>query len=140
MATILVVEDDVALSDLLRSHLEAEGYRVTQLYAGPDVFPAVEQQPPDLIILDWMLPGMDGLAVCRRVRTHYLMPILMLTARTEEIDQLLGLEVGADDYITKPFSIRQVLARVRASLRRVELESHRTLVDDQNSPASSGAS
>jgi DNA-binding response OmpR family regulator len=139
MATILVVEDDVALSDLLRSHLEAEGYSVMQLYAGPDVFPAVEQQPPDLIILDWMLPGMDGLAVCRRVRTHYLMPILMLTARTEEIDQLLGLEVGADDYITEPFSIRQVLARVRASLRRVELESHRALVDDQHSPANSGA-
>ena len=67
---------------------------------------------------------MDGLAVCRLVRAHYLMPILMLTARTEEIDQLLGLEVGADDYITKPFSIRQVLARVRASLRRDELESH----------------
>ena len=140
MATILVVEDDVALSDLLRSHLEAEGYSVTQLYAGPDVFPAVEQQPPDLIILDWMLPGMDGLAVCRLVRTHYLMPILMLTARTEEIDQLLGLEVGADDYITKPFSIRQMLARVRAILRRVELESQRTIVDDQHSPANSGAS
>lgn len=112
MATILVVEDDVALSDLLCARLEAEGHSVTSCASGPDALTAVERQPPDLIILDWMLPGMDGLTVCRRVRAHYLMPILMLTARTEEIDQVLGLEVGADDYITKPFSIRQLLARV----------------------------
>ncbi|HUY78460.1 MAG TPA: response regulator transcription factor [Ktedonobacterales bacterium] len=125
MATILVVEDDVALSELLCARLEAEGHSVRQRSSGPDALTAIEEQPPDLIILDWMLPGMDGLAVCRRVRAHYLMPILMLTARTEEIDQVLGLEVGADDYITKPFSIRQLLARVGASLRRVELESQR---------------
>lgn len=125
MATILVVEDDVALSDLLRSHLETQGHLVKQTFSGPEALTAVEQQPPDLIILDWMLPGMDGLAICRSVRAHYLMPILMLTARTEEIDQVLGLEVGADDFITKPFSIRQLLARVGASLRRVELESQR---------------
>jgi DNA-binding response OmpR family regulator len=126
MATILIVEDDVELSDLLRSHLVAEGHAVTQVYAGVDVLSAVEQHLPDLIILDWMLPGMDGLAACRLVRAHYLMPILMLTARTEEIDQVLGLEVGADDYITKPFSIRQLVARVRASLRRVAMEGQRT--------------
>lgn len=123
MTTILVVEDDVALSNLLRSHLEAEGYQVQQVFDGPTTLPAVEQHRPQLILLDWMLPGMDGLAVCRRVRQHYLTPIIMLTARTEEVDQILGLEVGADDYIAKPFSIRQVVARVRAMLRRVELDN-----------------
>ncbi len=123
MATILVVEDDVALCNLLRTHLEADGYTVFQAYNGPAALVAAEQQHPQLVILDWMLPGMDGLAVCRRLRQKYLMPIIMLTARTEEVDQVLGLEVGADDYISKPFSIRQVLARVRAMLRRVELDS-----------------
>lgn len=123
MATILVVEDDIALCDLLRSHLEADGYMVLQAFDGPAALAVVEQHRPHLILLDWMLPGMDGLAVCRRLRQNYLMPIIMLTARTEEVDQILGLEVGADDYIAKPFSIRQVLARVRAVLRRVELDS-----------------
>ncbi len=123
MATILVVEDDVALCNLLRTHLEADGYAVLQAFDGLTALALVEQQQPQLIILDWMLPGMDGLAVCRRVRQHYLTPIIMLTARTEEVDSLLGLEVGADDYINKPFSIRQVLARVRAMLRRVQLDS-----------------
>lgn len=123
MATILVVEDDVALCNLLRTHLEADGYTVLQAFDGLAALTMVEQQQPQLIILDWMLPGMDGLAVCRRVRQHYLTPIIMLTARTEEVDSLLGLEVGADDYISKPFSIRQVLARVRAMLRRVRLDS-----------------
>ncbi len=123
MTTILVVEDDVALCDLLRTHLEADGYAVLQAFDGLTALTLVEQQRPQLIILDWMLPGMDGLAVCRRVRQHYLTPIIMLTARTEEVDSLLGLEVGADDYISKPFSIRQVLARVRAMLRRVQLDS-----------------
>lgn len=123
MATILVVEDDVALCNLLRTHLEADGYTVFQAYDGPAALVTAEQQHPQLVILDWMLPGMDGLAVCRRLRQKYLMPIIMLTARTEEVDHILGLEVGADDYISKPFSIRQVLARVRAMLRRVELDS-----------------
>jgi DNA-binding response OmpR family regulator len=123
VTSILVVEDDVALSNLLRSHLEGEGYRVLQAFDGPSVLPLVERERPALILLDLMLPGMDGLAVCRRLRQTYLMPIIMLTARNEEVDQILGLEVGADDYIVKPFSIRQVLARVRATLRRVELDS-----------------
>jgi DNA-binding response OmpR family regulator len=123
LATILVVEDDVALSGLLRSHLEADGHTVVQAFDGPTALIVVEQHQPHLIMLDWMLPGMDGLAVCRRLRQQYLTPIIMLTARTEEVDQILGLEVGADDYIAKPFSIRQVLARVRAMLRRVELDS-----------------
>jgi DNA-binding response OmpR family regulator len=123
LATILVVEDDVALCDLLRNHLEADGHVVFQVFDGPAALAAVEKHDPHLIILDWMLPGMDGLAVCRRLRQKYLTPIIMLTARTEEVDHILGLEVGADDYISKPFSIRQVLARVRAILRRVELDS-----------------
>jgi DNA-binding response OmpR family regulator len=123
LATILVVEDDVALCNLLRSHLEADGHVVVQAFDGSAALVAVEHHRPHLILLDWMLPGMDGLAVCRRLRQQYLTPIIMLTARTEEGDQLLGLEVGADDYITKPFSIRQVLGRVHAMLRRVELDS-----------------
>lgn len=123
MTMILVVEDDRALCDLLRSHLEADGYQVIQALDGPAALAAAEQYHPHLILLDWMLPGMDGLAVCRRLRQHSLTPIIMLTARTEEVDQILGLEVGADDYIAKPFSIRQVLARVRATLRRVELDN-----------------
>ena len=113
----------MALSNLLRSHLEAEGYSVLQAFDGPAALTIVEQHRPQLILLDWMLPGMDGLAVCRRLRQTHLTPIIMLTARTEEVDQILGLEVGADDYIAKPFSIRQVMARVRAILRRVELDS-----------------
>jgi DNA-binding response OmpR family regulator len=131
VATILVVEDDVALSNLLRSHLEAEGYTVVQAFDGPSALSTVEQMLPQLIVLDWMLPGMDGLAICRRLRQTHLTPIIMLTARTEEVDQILGLEVGADDYIAKPFSIRQVLARVRAILRRVELDSQQAQAGPQ---------
>ena len=135
MATILVVEDDIALCDLLRSHLEADGYTVIQAFDGPSALTEVERHHPHLILLDWMLPGMDGLAVCRRLRKTCLTPIIMLTARTEEVDQLLGLEVGADDYIAKPFSIRQVLARVRAMLRRVELDSQHTATARPQAPS-----
>src|SRR5215469_8470524 len=123
MATILVVEDEVDICNLIRSRLEAEGHTVAQAFDGLTALKLVEAQRPHLIILDWMLPGLDGLAVCRQLRQNYLMPIIMLTARTEEIDRVLGLEVGADDYISKPFSIRELLARVRAVLRRVELDS-----------------
>jgi len=123
MATILVVEDEVDICNLIRSHLEAGGHTVHQAFDGPAALALVEAHTPDLIILDWMLPGLDGLAVCRQVRQHHLMPIIMLTARTEEIDRVLGLEVGADDYIVKPFGIRELQARVRAILRRVDLDS-----------------
>ncbi len=122
MAVILVVEDEIDLCNLLRTKLEAVGHSVLQAFDGPAALRLVEAQRPHLVILDWMLPGLDGLAVCRQLRQQYLMPILMLTARTEEIDRVLGLEVGADDYISKPFSIRELLARVRAMLRRVELD------------------
>jgi DNA-binding response OmpR family regulator len=140
VATILVVEDDVALCNLLRSQLEADGYDVVQAFDGLTALKMVEQQPPHLIILDWMLPGLDGLAVCRRVRQHYLTPIIMLTARTEEVDSVLGLEVGADDYISKPFSIRQVLARVRAMLRRVELDSQGLTMTKADAPTNHATS
>jgi DNA-binding response OmpR family regulator len=123
MAEILVVEDEVDLCNLIRTKLEAEGHSVLQAFDGPTALSLVEVHHPHLVILDWMLPGLDGLAVCRQLRQHYLMPIIMLTARTEEIDRVLGLEVGADDYISKPFSIRELLARVRAMLRRVELDT-----------------
>src|SRR5579871_4702018 len=123
MAAILVVEDETDMCNLIRHHLEGEGHTVFQAFDGPSALALVEQQSPQLVILDWMLPGLDGLTVCRRIRERHLMPIIMLTARSEEIDRVLGLEVGADDYVVKPFSMRELLARVRAILRRVELDS-----------------
>jgi DNA-binding response OmpR family regulator len=121
VATIVVAEDERDLNALVRRHLEDEGHRVVQVYDGPDAVAAVQRERPDLLILDWMLPKFDGLEVCRRVRRDSIVPILMLTARSEEIDRVLGLEVGADDYLTKPFGVRELLARVKAMLRRVEL-------------------
>ena len=123
MARILVVEDEVDICNLLCSELEAEGHTVVQAFDGPSALIAADQQNPHLIILDWMLPGLDGLSVCRRIRQNHLAPIIMLTARNEEVDRILGLEVGADDYMSKPFSIRELTARVRAMLRRVELDN-----------------
>src|SRR5690242_45571 len=131
MATVLLVEDEADLCNLIKGHLEGEGYTVVQAFDGPTALTLVEQHRPDVIILDWMLPGMDGLAICRRVRQSHLMPILMLTARSEEIDRVLGLEVGADDYVVKPFSMRELLARVRALLRRVTLDAQRPLSGGQ---------
>jgi DNA-binding response OmpR family regulator len=122
MATILIVEDERDLNNLIRSHLEEAGHRVLQAFDGQSAIFHASQEHPDLVILDWMLPRLDGLEVCRRIRRESIAPILMLTARAEEIDRVLGLEVGADDYLTKPFSIRELLARVRALLRRVELD------------------
>lgn len=123
MATILVVEDEQDLCNLIRTQLEAEGHTVYQAFDGLSALRLVETYPPHLVILDWMLPGLDGLAVCRQIRQNHLMPILMLTARSEEVDRVLGLEVGADDYVVKPFGMRELLARVRAILRRVALDS-----------------
>lgn len=123
MAVILVVEDEVDLCNLLKTNLEAEGHAVMQAFDGPTALALVAEHIPDLVLLDWMLPGMDGLTVCRQLRQDHLMPIMMLTARAEEIDRVLGLEVGADDYVLKPFSMRELLARVRAMLRRVALDT-----------------
>jgi DNA-binding response OmpR family regulator len=118
MSRILVVEDETDLNDLITRQLRQEGHEVYQAFdgeAGVEVAFAIN---PDLIILDWMLPKLDGLAVCRRIRERSIIPVLMLTARSEEADIVLGLEVGADDYLTKPFKIRELQARVRAILRR----------------------
>ncbi|GCE47862.1 two-component system alkaline phosphatase synthesis response regulator PhoP/two-component system response regulator ResD [Thermosporothrix hazakensis] len=135
MARVLVVEDEVDICNLIKSELEAEGHVVFQAFDGPTALTLVEQHIPHLIILDWMLPGLDGLSVCRRVRQNHLMPIIMLTARNEEIDRILGLEVGADDYVSKPFSVRELMARVRAMLRRVELDSRLTQPPQPTAPA-----
>lgn len=116
--SIMVVEDEPALADALRFNLERQGYRVTVLHDGHAAVREIEQAHPDLVILDVMLPGLDGFEVCRRVRLRSSVPILMLTARGEEVDRVLGLEIGADDYLTKPFSLRELQARVRALLRR----------------------
>lgn len=121
MATILIVEDERNLSNLIRRNLEEEGHHIWQVFDGASALTIAAAEMPDLIILDIMLPGMDGLEVCRRLRQTSIVPILMLTARAEEIDRVLGLEVGADDYLTKPFSVRELRARVRAILRRVEM-------------------
>ena len=125
MASILIVEDEPALNDLLRTELEAEGHVVRQARDGSTALRMVGEEAPQLVILDWMLPGLDGLSVCRQLRQRHLMPIIMLTARSEEVDRVLGLEVGADDYLVKPFGMRELLARTRAALRRVELEARR---------------
>jgi DNA-binding response OmpR family regulator len=125
VASILVVEDESAMNDLIRAELEAEGHAVRQAHDGPTALRLVREEVPQLVILDWMLPGLDGLSVCRQLRQDYLMPIIMLTARSEEVDRVLGLEVGADDYLVKPFGVRELLARARAALRRVELEARR---------------
>ena len=121
MSTILIVEDERNLCHLIRDDLEEQGYRVLQAFDGPSALTLAKDGVPDLVILDIMLPGMDGLEVCRHLRQDSIVPILMLTARAEEIDRVLGLELGADDYLTKPFSMRELKARVRALLRRVEM-------------------
>jgi DNA-binding response OmpR family regulator len=117
-ASMIVVEDEPALADALRFNLERQGYRVTVINDGHEAVREIARAQPDLVILDVMLPGLDGFEVCRRVRLHSTVPILMLTARAEEVDRVLGLEIGADDYLTKPFSLRELQARVRALLRR----------------------
>jgi DNA-binding response OmpR family regulator len=135
VALVLVVEDEVDMNNLIRDRLRAEGHEVEQAFDGRTALVAAQRRTPDLVILDWMLPDLDGLAVCRRLREDYLMPIIMLTARTEEVDRVLGLEVGADDYVPKPFSMRELMARARAALRRVALESQRGSPLAQSGPA-----
>jgi len=116
--TILVVEDERALADALKLNLERQGFRTLLEHDGQAAVSAAERHNPDLIVLDVMLPGLDGFEVCRRIRLRSRVPVMMLTARGEEIDRVLGLEIGADDYLTKPFGLREFLARVRALLRR----------------------
>jgi DNA-binding response OmpR family regulator len=118
MATILIVDDEPSLVELLTSYLTREGYEVATADDGPSALESTRHLGPDLIILDVMLPGMDGIEVCRQIRRFSDAYVLMLTARTEEIDKIIGLSVGADDYVTKPFSPREIVARVKALLRR----------------------
>ncbi len=129
MARILVVEDELDLNDLITRQLRQEGHEVYQAVDGEVALATFGSTGPDLVILDWMLPKLDGVAVCRRIREHHITPVLMLTARGEEADIILGLEVGADDYLTKPFRTRELLARVRAILRRVALNQNALAIE-----------
>lgn len=119
---ILVIEDETALRETLVYNLQKQGYQVSAEQDGAKAIHTARVTPPDLILLDLMLPGLDGFEVCRILRQEMNVPILMLTARADEIDRVIGLEVGADDYITKPFSMRELLARVKAQLRRVRMD------------------
>jgi len=118
--TILVVDDEAALVEAVRARLVSEGYAVRVAADGPSALAALEAERPDLVVLDLMLPGMDGLEVCREIQKRDWVPVLMLTARNAETDKIAGFAVGADDYLTKPFSLRELAARVRAILRRME--------------------
>ena len=120
MSRILLVEDDPTINQTVADRLRAEGFDVVQAYDGPGAVAAHVEHRPDLVVLDVMLPGFDGLEVCRRIQAERPVPVLMLTARDDETDLLVGLGVGADDYVTKPFRMREVVARIRALLRRVE--------------------
>ena len=117
---VLVVEDEHAIAEAVRARLASEGYRVRVVHDGPDALNAAAEERPDLVVLDLMLPGMDGLEVCRELQKDAWVPVLMLTARAEEADTVAGFAVGADDYLTKPFSMRELTARVRAIVRRME--------------------
>ena len=123
---ILVVDDEKNIVDILKLNLQKEGYTVFEAYDGEEALikalPANPEDKPDLILLDVMLPELNGFEVCKKVRESSSVPILMITAREEEVDKVLGLEIGADDYVTKPFSMRELLARVRANMRRTEVE------------------
>ncbi|QFT91178.1 Transcriptional regulatory protein YycF [Bacillus sp. THAF10] len=127
---ILVVDDEKPIADILKFNLQKEGYEVHCAYDGEEAVNKVEEVKPDLILLDIMLPQRDGMEVCREVRKKYEMPIIMLTAKDSEIDKVLGLELGADDYVTKPFSTRELIARVKANLRR-----HQQKTSDAEEPS-----
>lgn len=115
---ILVVDDDERLLQMLTEYLQNEGFQPLAAADGPAAIRTWEQERPDLLVLDWMMPGLNGIDVARHIRQHATTPIIMLTARAEETDKLIGLELGADDYLTKPFSLRELVARIRAVLRR----------------------
>ena len=136
MSTILVVEDEPKLAALVADYLRAEAFGVHLIDDGLRVVPWVREHKPDLVLLDLMLPGRDGLEICRELRTFTDVPVVMVTAKVEEIDRLVGLDLGADDYVCKPFSIRELVARVRAILRRprsaptgLSVDDHRATLD-----------
>lgn len=123
--TILVVDDEQRIIDLAKMYLEQDGYRVMSATDGVNALNKILDDKPNLVVLDLMLPGMDGLEVCRRVRAESDVPIIMLTARSDDIDKIVGLELGADDYLTKPFNPRELVARVKAILRRADRKASR---------------
>lgn len=131
---VLIVDDEIALQETLAYNLTKEGYDIMVAGDGKNAIEKADQFHPDLIILDIMLPGMDGFEVCQRLRKETNAPILMLTARDDEIDRVVGLEVGADDYLTKPFSMRELIARVKAQLRRMKVLREETLRTEEEPP------
>lgn len=128
---ILVVDDEKPISDIVKFNLDKEGYDVVTAYDGEEALKKVEAESPDLILLDLMLPKIDGLEVARQIRKEHDTPIIMLTAKDSEIDKVLGLELGADDYVTKPFSNRELVARVKANLRRTASSSAASNEEDE---------
>ncbi len=135
---ILVVDDEQPIADILQFNLEKEGYEVIVAYDGDEALIKAEAEKPDMVLLDVMLPIKDGMEVCRELRKNFDMPIIMLTAKDSEIDKVLGLEMGADDYVTKPFSNRELIARVKANLRRHSQEAEKE--DKQNEISIGGLS
>ena len=127
--TILIVDDEKPIVDILVYNLQKEGYRTIEANDGITAVDMALEQKPDLILLDIMLPRLDGLSVCKRIKNSLNVPILMLTAKDGEIDKILGLELGADDYITKPFSVRELVARVKANLRKADVVSNNQFVE-----------
>ncbi len=128
--TILIVDDEPPIRNILLCNLEKEGYNIIEASDGVTALDIALEKHPDLILLDIMLPKMDGLSVCKRIKNSYNVPIIMLTAKDGEIDKILGLELGADDYITKPFSVRELVARVKANLRKVDNMSIASMDND----------
>ncbi|KKL01670.1 DNA-binding response regulator [Rheinheimera mesophila] len=124
MTSILMIDDDVALTQLVAEYLQLDGYQFKAVHQGPEGLELAKSNTFQLVLLDIMLPGMDGLTVLKQLRQHSYCPVLMLTARGDEIDKVVGLELGADDYLAKPFSPRELVARIKAILRRVELIQH----------------
>ncbi|KON85952.1 PhoP family transcriptional regulator [Sporosarcina globispora] len=136
---ILVVDDEKPIADILQFNLKKEGFEVICAYDGNDALEKVEEIKPDMILLDIMLPQRDGIEVCREVRKKYDMPIIMLTAKDSEIDKVLGLELGADDYVTKPFSTRELIARVKANMRRHQQIASKTEEEDESNEIEVGS-
>ena len=130
--TILIVDDEPPIRDILVYNLEKEGYRTIEASDGITAVNMALEQKPDLILLDIMLPKLEGLSVCKRIKNSLNVPVLMLTAKDGEIDKILGLELGADDYITKPFSVRELVARVKANLRKVEAVATNQVIETNN--------
>lgn len=127
--TVLIVDDEPAIVDVIYYNLKREGYNIISANDGLTAVDMALEQKPDIILLDIMLPKLDGLSVCKRIKNSLNVPILMITAKDSEIDKILGLELGADDYITKPFSVRELVARVKANLRKVDANSSKQIQD-----------